>query len=51
MEEGTLAFWASDDTFRKSIEMLATPVVTGSNEPVFYDGAASQRAHPNTVTR
>ena len=37
MEEGTLAFWASDDTFRKSIEMRDAGE-NGSNEFVFYDG-------------
>lgn len=37
MEEGTLAFWASDDTFRKSIEMRDAGE-HGSNEFVFYDG-------------
>ena len=37
MEEGTLAFWASNDTFRKSIEMRDAGE-HGSNEFVFYDG-------------
>ena len=37
MEEGTLAFWASNDTFRKSIEMRDAGE-NGSNEFVFYDG-------------
>ncbi len=31
MEEGTLAFWASNDTFRKSIEMRDAGE-NGSNE-------------------
>ena len=37
MEASTLAFWASDDTFRKSIEMRDAGE-HGSNEFVFYDG-------------
>ncbi|MBF1159017.1 MAG: isoleucine--tRNA ligase, partial [Thermobifida sp.] len=37
MEEGTLAFWANNDTFRKSIEMRDAGE-NGSNEFVFYDG-------------
>ena len=37
MEVGTLAFWASNDTFRKSIQMREAGV-NGSNEFVFYDG-------------
>ena len=37
MEESTLAFWASDDTFRKSVQMRDAGE-NGSNEFVFYDG-------------
>ena len=37
MEVGTLAFWASNDTFRKSIQMRDAGE-NGSNEFVFYDG-------------
>ena len=37
MEASTLAFWASDDTFRKSVQMRDAGE-HGSNEFVFYDG-------------
>ncbi|MDN6794876.1 MAG: isoleucine--tRNA ligase, partial [Propionibacterium sp.] len=37
MEEDTLAYWKSDDTFRKSIQERPTGR-NGDNEFVFYDG-------------
>ena len=49
MEESTLAFWASDDTFRKSIEMRDAGE-NGSNEFVFYEARPSPTACPTTVT-
>ena len=49
MEASTLAFWASDDTFRKSVQMRDAGE-HGSNEFVFYDGPPSPTACPTTVT-
>ncbi|MGI9156527.1 MAG: isoleucine--tRNA ligase [Marmoricola sp.] len=37
IEEGVLAFWAEDDTFRASVDQR-DPGEDGSNEFVFYDG-------------
>ncbi len=37
IEEGVLAYWAEDDTFRASVEQRA-PGADGENEFVFYDG-------------
>ncbi|QWW18844.1 isoleucine--tRNA ligase [Schaalia sp. 19OD2882] len=37
LERSTLAFWAADDTFRRSVEMRDAGTC-GSNEFVFYDG-------------
>ncbi len=37
IEEGVLAYWAEDDTFRASVEQR-DPGANGENEFVFYDG-------------
>ncbi|MFW6867592.1 isoleucine--tRNA ligase [Nocardioides sp. CPCC 206347] len=37
IEEGVLAYWAEDDTFRASVEQR-DPGASGENEFVFYDG-------------
>lgn len=37
IEEGVLAYWAEDDTFRASVEQR-DPGTNGENEFVFYDG-------------
>src|SRR3954449_9768725 len=37
IEEGVLAFWEADDTFRASVEQRPAGV-DGDNEFVFYDG-------------
>ncbi len=37
IEEGVLAYWAEDDTFRASVEQR-DPGADGENEFVFYDG-------------
>lgn len=49
IEEGVLAFWKGDDTFRASVARNPTGT-DGANEFVFYDGRPSPTACRTTAT-